>query len=123
MDAEEFKGRTKAYAIAVIHLVERLPRTVAGNVIARQLIKSGTSVGANYRAACRARSRAEMIAKLQIVHEESDESIYWLEIAIGASMLSASDVAVLMDEGNQITAMIVSSLKTLKDGHNSGSAG
>jgi four helix bundle protein len=94
MTETEFKQRTKAAALRVIRLVAVLPKTPAADVIGRQLLKAGTSVGANYRAACRARSRRDMISRIGIVEEEADESVYWLELLAdsktyqrGASMI------------------------------------
>ncbi len=80
MTPEELKTRTKAFAVRVIRLVDALPRSLAAQVVGRQLLRSATSVGANYRAACRAQSRAEFAAKLSIVVEEADETLYWLEL-------------------------------------------
>ena len=81
---DEFQARTRAYALRVIRLVRSLPRDVAGDVIGRQLLRSATSVGANYRPACRARSSADFIAKLKIVEEEADESLYWLDLLVAS---------------------------------------
>ena len=80
MDEEELKQRTKKFALRVLKLVEALPKTIGGQVVERQLAKSGTSVAANYRAACRGRSKAEFISKLGIVEEEADESAFWMEL-------------------------------------------
>ena len=76
MDPEEFKQRTRAFGLRVIRLVEALPKTATSRVIGGQLLKSGTAIGANYRAACRARSRAEFVAKMGVVEEEADETVY-----------------------------------------------
>lgn len=118
MDSNEFKARTRAFAVSIIFLVEKLPRTVAGNVVTRQLVKSGTSVGANYRAACLARSKAEMEAKLQIVQEEADEAIYWMEVARDGHMLTVDALQPHIAEATEIFAMIAASLKTLKSRRN-----
>ena len=80
MDEKTFKARTKKLAVAIIKQVDKLPRSLAADVVARQLIRSGTSIGANYRAACRAKSTPDMINKMKIVEEESDETEYWLEL-------------------------------------------
>lgn len=114
MDEQEFKKRTKQLALRVIKLVETLPNTTTGNVIGRQLLRSGTSVGANYRAACRAKSKADMIAKLGIVEEESDETLYWLELLVEGEIMSEARLSHLMAETDQILAMTVSSIKTLR---------
>jgi len=82
MDAEDLKERTKQFALRILKLVEALPNSLQGRTIAAQLVRAGTSVGANYRAACRGRSRAEFIAKIGIVEEEADESAFWLELII-----------------------------------------
>ena len=87
MTAEELKARTKAFALRVIKLVDAMPRSLAAQVIGKQLLRSATSVGANYRAACRAQSHAEFAAQLSIVVEEADETVYWLELLRESSLL------------------------------------
>lgn len=114
MDGAQFKFRTKALALAVIDLVEHIPRTRTSDVLSRQLIRSATSVGANYRASCRGRSVAEVIAKLSIVEEEADETMYWLELLQESAALPAAVVAPLLKETNELLAMTVASKKTLK---------
>jgi four helix bundle protein len=109
----ELKARTKLFARRVLHLVEALPRSRSAGVVAGQLGRSGTSVGANYRSACRARSTADFISKLGIVEEEADESAFWMELIIEEGMLPAGKVQALWDEANAITAIMVSSRKTL----------
>jgi len=98
----------------VIRLVESLPQTKTGSVIGYQLLKAGTSVGANYRAACRGKSAKDVIAKLGIVEEEADESLFWMELLIEAELVPEKRLADLMQEGNEILAMTVSSIKTLR---------
>lgn len=112
MNEREMKQRTKRFALSILQLVSCLPRTNEGRIIANQLGRSGTSVGANYRAACRAKSRADFIAKLGIVEEESDESCYWLELIGEGQMMPSQDVEPLLREANEITAIIVASRKT-----------
>ena len=112
------KARTKLFALRVIRLVESLPNGKAANIIGNQLLRSGTSVGANYRATCRAKSTADFIHKLTIVEEESDESIYWMELLIESKIVKENLLENLMDEGNQILSIIVSSIKTLKEKRN-----
>ena len=112
MNESELKQRTKAFALRVIKLVGALPSSSVGHTLGNQLLRSGTSVGANYRAACRGRSKAEFAAKLGIVIEEADECCYWLELIVEASLLSKELVAPLLDEANQITAIMVASRKT-----------
>src|SRR5271157_3695901 len=114
MNEVELKERTKRIALRVIKVIEALPPTKVADVIGRQLLRSGTSVGANYRAACRSKCQADMIAKLAIVEEEADESIYWLELLIESEILPAHRLLELMDDLNQIVAITVSSQKTLR---------
>ena len=108
------KERTKAFALAIIRLVEGLPRGRTGDVLGGQLLDAGTSVGANYRAACRAKSPADFISKMGIVEEEADETIYWMELLILSGLVRKSDITNLLDEAGQILAMTVSSIKTAK---------
>lgn len=115
MDQEEMKKRTKDFAKRVIHLCRQLPETREGRLIGNQLFRSGTSVGANYRAACRARSKAEFIAKLGIVLEEADECLYWLEILSESQIVNASLLEQLMKEADELVGIFVVSLKTAKD--------
>jgi four helix bundle protein len=114
MDEATFKRRTQDAALAVIRLVDGLPHRTASDVMARQLIRSATSVGANYRASCRGRSIKEILAKLSIVEEEADETIYWLEMLVGCGALSEAAVADLATEFSEILAMTVASQRTLK---------
>jgi four helix bundle protein len=109
-----FKERTKKLAIAILRLIEELPRSITTDVLARQIVRSGTSIGANYRAACRAKSTADMINKLKIVEEESDETAYWLELIVEAGYLSQEKVSPIAKETNEIIAMTVASIKTLR---------
>jgi four helix bundle protein len=111
---EMFKQRTKKLAINVIGFVEKLPKSRTADVLGKQLLRSGTSVGANYRAACRGRSTADIIAKLGIVEEEADETLYWMELLVESGMVSQADVQSIMSEANEILAMTVASIKTLK---------
>jgi four helix bundle protein len=112
---EEMKARTKSFALALIKTVEDLPETKITRVIANQLLRSGTSVGANYRATCRARSRADFISKMGIVLEEADESAYWLELLIEAGIVPKKGLAELLEEAYALVAITVSSLKTAKN--------
>ena len=114
MDEAEFKRRTKDLGLAAIQLVGQLPRGTASSVNGRQLIRCMTSVGANYRASCRGRSIPEIIAKLSIVEEEADESLYWLEMLEGAGLVKPGSLARISDETSQILAMTVASKRTLK---------
>lgn len=114
MIGPELRKRTKIYALRVIQLVRALPKTIDARPIAAQLIRSGTGVGANYRAACRARSRAEFIAKIGIVIEEADESAFWLELIIEAGMLRQDLVTPLLRETEELVAIMVTSRKSAK---------
>jgi four helix bundle protein len=89
MDEKEFKNRTKKFALRVIKLVSSLPKGLVADVIGRQLLRSGTSVGANYRAACRGRSTADVVNKLGVVEEEADESLFWMELLVEAQIVSS----------------------------------
>ena len=122
MNAEELKQRTKQFGIRIVKLVQALPRNQTASVIGRQLLRSATSVGANYRAVCRAKSRADFIAKLGIVEEECDESLYWLEILVETNLIKPALVASLMKEGEEILAIIVASAKTARVKNNPQSA-
>ena len=115
MDELEFKRRTKRAALEVIHFVEGMKRGLVADVFGRQLLRSGTSVGSNYRAACRAKSRADMKAKLGIVEEEADETVYWLELLSEAGISDEKTCAPLKQEFNEILAMTVASIRTLRN--------
>jgi len=114
MSKEDLKERTKNFALRIIKVVNVLPKTIAGKNIANQLMRSGTSTAANYRAACRARSKSEFIAKLCIVEEETDESIFWLEILIDAKIIKEELLKLLLAEANEILAIIIASKKTAR---------
>jgi len=112
MDKEEMKARTKAFALRVLKVVKNLPATTEGKVVAYQLAKSGTSVGANYRAACRARSSKEFIAKLGVVLEEADETAFWLELIMDGGMLPKAKLEELHQEADELCAMIFSTIRS-----------
>jgi four helix bundle protein len=114
MGAEELKKRTQAFALSAIKLVQMLPDRGPACVMGGQLLRAGTSVGANFRAACRARSHADFIAKLKIVEEECDESIYWLELLDCLNLKIAPFIHSLMHEANQILSIVVASIKTAR---------
>jgi len=109
MTEKELLQRTKNFALRVIKLVNALPNNTAGRTIGNQLIRSGTSVAANYRAACRGRSKAEFVAKLGTVEEEADESCLWLELTIESGLMEEKMVAGLLKEANEITAIMAAS--------------
>jgi four helix bundle protein len=114
MDKRVFQERTKQLTIQVIQVTGALPQSPAGQVIGKQIVRSATSVGANYRAVCRAKSTADMVNKLKIVEEEADETLFWLEIIIGANLLPEEQLKPLIKETNEILAMTVASIKTLR---------
>ena len=114
MDEKELKDRTKRFALGIMKLAAQLPNTVQGQVIARQLIRCGTSVGANYRAACRGRSKAEFVAKLGIVEEEADESAFWMELIIEDGLLKIDVVKSLLKEAEELLAIMVASRKSAR---------
>ena len=109
MNADDLKNRTKRFALRILRLAAALPNTIEGKAIRGQLVRAGTSVGANYRAACRARSRAEFVAKIGTVEEESDESAFWLEIIIEGALLTEGRVKPLLKEANELTRIMAKS--------------
>lgn len=114
MDEKELQRRTKQFALRVIGLVEALPRRRTAQVIGNQLLRSATSVAANYRAACRARSQADFVHKLGIVEEEADESLFWLEMGVETNLMPKARVQDLIQEADELTAIFVASRKTAK---------
>src|ERR1051326_1265419 len=106
MNQKDLKQRTKQFALRILRLVDALPNTPKGRAIAMQLVRAGISVGANYRAACRARSRAEFIAKIGNVIEEADESTFWIELIIEDGISKKELVSSLWDEANQLVAIM-----------------
>jgi four helix bundle protein len=112
MNPELFRQRTKAFALRVIRLVNALPKTRTADVIGKQLLRCGTSVGANYRAACSAKSHADFAAKMSVVQEECDESIYWMELIVEARIVDKQRLSDLMAEAQEILSMTVASIKT-----------
>ena len=114
MTPEEMKQRTMNYALRIIQLVQALPPGRVGDVLGGQLLRSGTSVGANYRAACRARSKAEFVSKLAIVEEEDDESLFWMELIVAAKLMTRDRVQNLLAEGNEILSIVVASITTAR---------
>jgi len=115
MDEKTFKARTKKLAVAIIRKADKLPRSLATDIIGKQLVRSGTSIGANYRAACRAKSTADMINKMKIVEEEADETGYWLELLVEAELIHQNQIADIAKETDEILAMTVASIKTLRN--------
>src|SRR2546430_14876983 len=114
MNSQELRERTKQFALRVMRLVDALPRTPKGNALSSQLVRSGMSVAANYRAACRGRSRAEFIAKIGVVEEEADETALWLELIVADELLSKKKVQSLLDEANELVAIMAASYISAK---------
>ena len=112
--ADELKKRTKRFAIRVVAMFRALPRTEEARIIGRQVLRSGTSVAANYRAVCRARSRAEFIAKVGIVVEEADETVFWLELLVETNIVREAKLQSLLVEANELLAIFAASHNTAK---------
>jgi four helix bundle protein len=110
----ELKARTRQFALRVIRLAEAMPKGRTADVLGRQLLRSATSVGANYRAACRARSRAEFISKIAVAEEEADESLYWLELISDSEIMKAAKLSRLIKEADELTAILTAAGKTAK---------
>src|ERR1700758_934601 len=116
--AEAFKRRTKKFVVDNIKFYRTLPKTEEAKIIGRQLLRSSSSVGANYRAACRSRSQAEFHSKLSTVVEEADESVFWMEVLVEAEVVNQSAIRVLHDEANQILKVAAASRKTVSRKNN-----
>lgn len=114
MNEAELKSRTRRFALEVMRLVELLPKTTVGRALGGQLVRRGTSVGANYRAACRGRSKAEFVAKIGLVTEEADESAFWLDLIMEARLLEPEMVTPLHKEAEELTAIFTASERTAK---------
>jgi len=114
MNPEEMKQRTKRFSLNVIKIVDSLPKGRTSDVIGRQLMKSGTSVGANYRAACRAKSPADFINKMCIVEEEADESGFWMELLVESDLISDQRLQGLKTEATELLAITVASITTAR---------
>ena len=119
MNKYELLKRTKTYALRVIKAVQALPRDDVSSILGRQLLRAGTSVGANYRAACRAKSTADFVNKLKIVEEECDETIYWMELLVEAGLLPLRRLDALMGEADQLLSIFVSAIKTTRSSRQS----
>lgn len=115
MNEAQLKNRTKSFAKDILYLCRKLPANREGMLIGNQIFRSGTSVAANYRAACRAKSGADFIAKLAIVEEEADDTLFWLEIIKEMGILDMPAIENILRENNEIIAIIVSSIKTAKN--------
>jgi len=114
MNADELRARTRAFSLRVVKLVQSLPKNMVADVMGKQVLRSATSVGANYRAVCRAQSNAMFISKLSIVVEEADETVYWLELIRDAGLVKPDLLAELIDEAEQILKIMAASRKTAK---------
>ena len=114
MNPDELRARTRAFSLRVVKLVQSLPKNMVSDVLGKQVLRSATSVGANYRAVCRAQSDAMFISKLSIVVEEADETVYWLELIRDAGLIKAELLAELLDEAEQILKIMAASRKTAK---------
>lgn len=114
MDKAEFLQRTMSFGLRVVRLVQALPKQQVAQVLGNQLLRAGTSVGANYRAAVRGKSRADFIAKMGIVEEECDEAIYWMEMLIESGLVKRQLLADLLDEANQLLSIVVASIRTAR---------
>ncbi len=117
VDKRELQHRTRQLALRILKLLDALPNTAAGRAISSQLVRSAMSVGANYRAACRSRSRVEFAAKLGTVLEEADESLYWLEMIRNAKMLPESRISLLLREADELTAIVAAGRKSATKRH------
>ena len=118
MTPQELKDRTKAFAICIVKMFRSLPRETDAQVIGKQVLRSGTSVGANYRAACRARSHAEFLAKLGVVVEEADETVYWLELLGETQSVKPERLDQLTNEAEQLTAIFTAAKETARQNRN-----
>ena len=117
MDKNELKERTKRFALRVMRLADALPKSTSGGVIGKQLLRAGTAVGANYRAVCRAQSRADVMAKLGLVIEDADASAFWLELVMDGELLARHLVEPLHGEAEELTAIFIASLDTARKNH------
>jgi four helix bundle protein len=118
----DLKKRTKAFALRILTLVDALPKTTAGCALSSQIVRSGTSVAANYRAACRAKSTADFIAKMGIVEEEADETLFWLELLDESKLVPAAKLTAIKQEANELIAITVASIKTARRNRRANSA-
>src|SRR5512142_2337475 len=114
MKHQNLQDRTRKFALSVIKFTEQLPRDDTSKILSRQLLRSGTSVGANYRAVCRAKSTADFLNKLRVVEEECDESLFWMELLVENNLIKEARIRDLISEGNQILSIVVASVKTAR---------
>jgi four helix bundle protein len=116
MTTDELKHRTKTFAVEIIKFARSLPNDVATYHLSGQLVRCGTAVGANYRASCRAKSRADFVSKMTTVEEEADETLFWLEVLVDSETVPRKAVAALMDESEQLLRIFVASIRTARGG-------
>lgn len=114
----ELRNRTRDFAIGIVKMTDALPRRLSTDILAKQLVRCATSVGANYRAACRARSHSEFVSKMQIVQEEADETQYWLELLFCAGVLNEKEYLLLEKEASELTAIFTASAATARKNKN-----
>jgi four helix bundle protein len=114
MQPEQLKARTKQFAIRIVRVFKSLPKNDEARIIGKQLLRSGTSVAANYRAVCRSRSKAEFISKMSVVLEEADETVFWLELLVETNIIPAARLRDLLTEANELLAIFAASLWTAK---------
>jgi len=114
MSKDELKKRTKQFALRIIKVVDASPKTTSGFVIGKQIVKAGTSVAANYRATCRARSDPDFLSKITVVEEEADESLFWLEMIVESGMLPKKKLGDLIKEADELTAIFTATGKSMK---------
>lgn len=114
MTAEDLQIRTRDFAVRILKMSDAIPNQRGGSAIRNQIVRSGTSVGANYRAACRARSKKEFTARLGVAVEEADETVYWLELLVAAELLPESKIAPLLNEAEEILKILASSYATAR---------
>jgi four helix bundle protein len=122
MEPAALKKRTKEFALRIIRMVEALPRNRTSDVLGKQALRSGTSVGANYRAACRAKSRADFISKMGTVEEECDETLFWMELLVESGQVKQTRLVKLMDEADELLGIVVASMQTARRNGNPQSA-
>jgi four helix bundle protein len=115
--ADQLRSRTKQFALRIIRLSRSIAQCPEGKVIGNQLLRCGTAVGANYRAACRARSDPDFVSKIGVVLEEADETVYWLELLVESKLIKQERIASLLNEANQLVAIFAASKKTASDFH------
>lgn len=112
----ELKQRTKQIAIRMVKMFKSLPRTEEARILGRQLLRSGTAIAANYRGACRSRSKAEFIARMGVVVEEADETVFWMELLVEGGIVQAARMAAVLKEANELLAIFAASQRTAKYG-------